>query len=70
MYDAVAHFNVGNLASLLIYDVVGVERVYWAVHGCIADDNYRLSNSRRQSSDIVRSPTFLAWSENSKVCKN
>ena len=55
VYDAVAHFNVGNLASLLIYDAVGVERGYWTVHGCIADDNYRLSNSRRQSSDIVKS---------------
>ena len=54
MYDAVAHFNVGNLASLLIYDAVGVERGYCTVHRCIADDNYRLSNSRRQSSDIVK----------------
>ena len=54
VYGAVAHFNVGNLASLLVYDAVGVERGYWTVPRCIADDNYRLSNSRRQSSDIVK----------------
>ena len=49
------HFNVGNLASLLIYDAVGVERGYWTVQGCIDDDNFRLNNSCQQSSDIVKS---------------
>ena len=55
VYDVVAHFNVENLASLLIYDAVGVERGYWTVKGCIADNNYRVANSCRQSSVIVKS---------------
>ena len=38
VYDATAHFNIGNLATLLIYD-----------EGCIKDNQYRIKNARRQS---------------------
>ena len=26
LYDSVAHFNVGNLVTLLIYDAVGIDK--------------------------------------------
>ena len=34
---------------------LGVERGNWTVQGCIADNNYRVANSCRQSSDIIKS---------------
>ena len=49
VYDAVGHFHIGNLATLLIYDAGGVECDYWTEKGCLDDDNYRKCNSRRQS---------------------
>ena len=42
VYDSVAHFNVGNLATLLIYDAVGIDRGKWTVDGCIDDDAFRI----------------------------
>ena len=38
MYDAAAHFNIGNLAGLLVYDNIKIERGYYTIHGCIADN--------------------------------
>ena len=52
-YDAVAHFNVGNSATLRINDAVGLERGFWTLKGCADDDEYRKSNSRRQSSNTM-----------------
>ena len=54
-YDAVAHFNVGNVATLLIYDNVNIERGYYTVNGCSTDNQYRLKNAYRQSSETQRS---------------
>ena len=34
-YDAVAHFNVGNSATLRIYDAVGLERGFWTLKGAV-----------------------------------
>ena len=48
VYDSVAHFDVGNLATLLIYDAVGIDRGKWTVDGCIDDDAFRIKNSCRQ----------------------
>ena len=53
-YDAVAHFNIGNSATLRIYDAVGLERGFWTLKGCADDDEYRKSNSRRQSSNTMK----------------
>ena len=37
VYDSVAHFNVGNLATLLSW-----YRGKWTVDGCIDDDAFRI----------------------------
>ena len=42
VYDAAAHFNIGNLASLLVYDNVNIERGYYTIQGCIVDNNLRI----------------------------
>ena len=42
VYDAAAHFNIGNLASLLMYDNVNIERGYYTIQGCIVDNNVRI----------------------------
>ena len=39
VYDAVAHFNIGNLATLLIFDKVNIERGYYTTLGIITDNN-------------------------------
>ena len=51
VYDAVTHFNIGNLASLILYDKVNIERGYYTTLGCISDNETRISNSVRQSSN-------------------
>ena len=45
VHDAAAHFNVGNLATLLIYDKL--ERGYYTTPGCLEHDNQRVKNARR-----------------------
>ena len=50
----IGHFNVGNFATLRIYDAVGLESEFWTLKGCADDDEYRKSNSRRQSSNTMK----------------
>ena len=52
VYDSVAHFNVGNLATLLIYDAVGIGK--WTVDGYIDNDAFRIKNSCRQSGEYMK----------------
>lgn len=54
VYDSVAHFNIGNLATLMVYDNVNIERGYYTIHGCDTDNKYRLRNARRQSNETYR----------------
>ena len=54
VYDAVAHFNIGNLATLLIFDKVNIERGYYTILGCITDNNCRIQNDKLQSIDNVK----------------
>ena len=53
--DAVSHFNIGNLATLLIYDKVGIHRGYYTTKGCLKDDGRHIINSKRKSLDSVKS---------------
>ena len=41
VYDTVAHFNIGNLATL-IYDKSNIERGYYTVLGCTEDNQCRM----------------------------
>ena len=54
VYDAVAHFNIGNLATLLIFDKINIERGYYTTLGCITENNCRIQNAKRQSSDSAK----------------
>ena len=53
VYDAASHFNVGNLATLLLYDKVGIERGYYTTLGCVSDNSSRIKNCVRQSSEFT-----------------
>ena len=53
VYDSVAHFDVGNLATLLIYDAVGIDRGKWTADGCIDDNAFRIKNSCRKSGEYM-----------------
>ena len=54
VHDAAAHFNIGNLATLLIYDKLDIERGYYTTTGCLENDNQRVKNVRRQSTSYVK----------------
>ena len=54
VYDAVIHFNIGNLATLLIFDKVNIERGCYTTLGCITDKNCRIQKAKRQSSDSAK----------------
>ena len=54
VYDDVAHFNIGNFATLLIFDKVNIERGYYTTLGCITENNCRIQNAKRQSSDSAK----------------
>ena len=67
VYDSVAHFNIGNLATLLIYDKSNIERGYYTVVGCTEDNQYRTKNAKRLSSDTFKSRRrFLRGKRKSK----
>ena len=52
--DAVAHFNIGNLATLLTFDKLGIKRGYYTTKGCLDDDKIRIDNSKRKSLDSAK----------------
>ena len=68
MYDAVTHFNIGNLVTLLIFDKVNIERGYYTTLGCITDNNCRIQNAKRQSSDGAKTQRrYLREQKKAKV---
>ena len=54
VYDAVAHFNQGNAATLQICENVGVVPGYYTKIGCSEDNIYRLRNAFRQSTNKAK----------------
>ena len=67
VYDSVAHFNICNLATLLIYDKSDIERGYFTVLGCTEDNKYRMKNAKRLSSDKFKTRRrFLRGKRKSK----
>ena len=55
VYDAVANFNIGNLATLLMFDKINSERGYYTTLRCITDHICRIQNAKRQSCDSAKS---------------
>ena len=52
--DAVSHFNIGYLATLLFFDKVGINRGYYSTKGCLKHDNTRVTSSKRKSLDTAK----------------
>ena len=46
--------SIGNLATLLIFNKVNIERGYYTTLGCITDNNCRIQNAKRQGSDSAK----------------
>ena len=59
MYDAAAHFNIGNLSSLLVYDNINIEGGYYTILGCFVDNNRRIKNAQRVVIVIVIVPKLI-----------
>ena len=51
IFDATAHFNIGNLATRMIYDKLDIERGCYTTKSCIDDNFVHINNARRKSSD-------------------
>ena len=51
--DAVVHFNIGNLATLLIYDKMGMERGFYTMNGCLNENTRRIKNANRKDTESV-----------------
>ena len=49
IHDAVIHFNIGGLGTLLIFDDVGIERGYWTIKGCKSENQVRLDTCRKST---------------------
>ena len=45
---------VYDAASLIVYGNINIEREYYIVQGCIVDNNSRIENVQRQSSDRAK----------------
>ena len=52
--DAVAHFNIGNMATLLIYDKMGMERGFYTLKGCMNENTSRIKNANRKDKESVK----------------
>ena len=49
VFDAVAHFNIGNLATLRIFKSLGIEPGSYTRLGCSALNKDRVENARRHN---------------------
>ena len=49
VFDAVAHFNIGNLAILRIFKSLGIEPGTYTRLGCSALNEDRIENARRHN---------------------
>ena len=52
--DAVAHFNIGNIATLLIHDKMGMERGFYTLKGCLNENTSRIKNANRKDKESVK----------------
>ena len=43
VYDAAVHFKVGNIATLLIYDKLHIDRGFYTTKGCLDKNKTRIS---------------------------
>jgi len=51
VYDAVAHFNIGNLATLKVLELLGFEPGTYTKLGCSSLNQDRVTNAKRHTTD-------------------
>ena len=50
LFDDITHFNIGNLATHMIYDKLNIERCYYnTTKGCIDGNSVQINNARRNN---------------------
>ena len=49
VFDAVSHFNLGNVATLT-FDEMGIDQGFYTKRGCYIENKSRFDNSVRKSS--------------------
>ena len=64
VYDAVAHFNIGSKAAVLIYEKLGIRPGLNMIQGCMAKNTARKENAHRQSMDTKK--TKRRWNRGEK----
>ena len=52
--DGVVHFNIGNLATVLIFDQMGMERGFCTMNGCLNENTRRITNANRKDTKSVK----------------
>ena len=52
--DAIAHFNVGNIATIKIFEELGMEPGTFTLAGCSDDNVERVKNAQRLSSEVQK----------------
>ena len=50
VFDAVSHFNLGNIATLNTFDEMGIGQGFYTIRGCYVENENRVDNSVRKSS--------------------
>ena len=54
IFDAAVHCNIGNLATLLIFDKMGIEKGFYSTNDCIEGNIQRINNAKRKDSEGVK----------------
>ena len=54
MYDAFAHFNVGSIAAVLVFEKLGMRPGMHMMQGCATKNAKRISNAKRQSAEAIK----------------
>ena len=67
VYDAVAHFNIGSKAAILVYGKLGIQPGNHMLNACLIKNKSRITNARRQS--IITKKTQRRYNRASKnIC--
>ena len=54
VYDAVAHFNVGSKAAVLVFEKLGMRPGMHMMQGCATKNAKRISKAKRQSAETIK----------------
>ena len=62
VFDAVSHFNLGNIATLNTFDEMGIDQGFYTIRGCYVENKNRVDNSvRKSSSEYKQRRKMFTW---------